>query len=91
MWETGQMLNNSNVHSENLADLQEPDIDWETAVDYNGNDSETGIVVPEYECPLTEEEMDELQTLIDPTDPNVTDEQLYIVCYEHVKQLRTQT
>lgn len=62
-----------------LQDLQEPDIDWETAVDYNGNDSETGVVVPEYECPLTEEEMDELQTLIDPTDPNITDEQLYIV------------
>lgn len=53
-----------------LQDLQGPDIDWEIAVDYNGIDSETGAVVPEYERPLTEEEMDELQTLIDPTDPN---------------------
>ncbi|XP_061896147.1 uncharacterized protein LOC133664737 isoform X2 [Entelurus aequoreus] len=92
MWECGQMLNNSDAHSENIADLQEPDIDWETAADYNGNDSEpeTGIVVPECDCPLTEEELNELQTLIDPTDPNLTNEQLYIVCHEHVKRLRIQ-
>ncbi|XP_061910687.1 uncharacterized protein LOC133654384 [Entelurus aequoreus] len=92
MWECGQMLNNSDAHSENIADLQEPDIDWETAADYNGNDlePETDIVVPEYDCPLTEEELNELQTLIDPNDPNLTNEQLYIVCHEHVKRLRIQ-
>uniref|UniRef100_A0A672F5F4 Integrase core domain-containing protein n=1 Tax=Salarias fasciatus TaxID=181472 RepID=A0A672F5F4_SALFA len=80
-WETGRMSNNTDEHSENLA----------TAVDYNGDDPETGIVVPEYDCPLTGEEMDELQTLIDPTDPNFKDEQLYIVCNEHVQRLRTRS
>nr|XP_061823851.1 uncharacterized protein LOC133611022 [Nerophis lumbriciformis] len=92
MWECGQMFNNSDAYSENIADLQEPYIDWETAAHYNGNNSEpeTGIVVPEYDCPLTEEELNELQTLIDPTDPNLTNEQLYIVCHEHVKRLRIQ-
>ncbi|XP_072558766.1 uncharacterized protein [Paramormyrops kingsleyae] len=90
IWEISQMLN-TNAHSENLADLQEPDIDWETVVDYDGLDSETGVVVPEYECPLTEEEMNELQTLVDPTDRNITDEQLYTVCYEHIKRLQAQT
>lgn len=51
-------------------------------MDFSGLDSETGVVVPEYECPLT---------LVDPADPNISDEQLYIVCYENIKQLRTQT
>ncbi|XP_057216619.1 uncharacterized protein LOC130570364 isoform X2 [Triplophysa rosa] len=90
IWEIAQMLN-TNVHSENLEDLQEPDIDWETAVDFERLDTESGIVVPEYECPLTVEMMNELQTLVDPTDPSLTDEQLYIVCYEHIKLLRTQS
>lgn len=90
IWEIAQMLN-TNVHSENLEDLQEPDIDWETAVDFERLDTERGIVVPEYECPLTVEMMNELQTLVDPTDPSVTDEQLYIVCYEHIKRLQIQS
>uniref|UniRef100_A0A671PPR6 Integrase core domain-containing protein n=1 Tax=Sinocyclocheilus anshuiensis TaxID=1608454 RepID=A0A671PPR6_9TELE len=68
---------------------------WEIAQMLNTNtvccglDSETGIIVPEYECPLVEEMMTELQTLVDPTDPNITDEQLYIACYEHIKRLQT--
>ncbi|XP_057196581.1 uncharacterized protein LOC130558026 [Triplophysa rosa] len=65
IWEIAQMLN-TNVHSENLEDLQEPDIDWETAVDFERLDTESGIVVPEYEFPLTVEMMNELQTLVDP-------------------------
>ncbi|XP_052473580.1 uncharacterized protein LOC128030120 [Carassius gibelio] len=88
IWEIARMLN-TNVHSENFADLQEPDIDWDTAVDFDGPDSETGVIVPEYECPLTEEEMTELQSLVDQADPNIDDEQLYILCYQHIKRLQT--
>ncbi|XP_016092863.1 uncharacterized protein [Sinocyclocheilus grahami] len=47
---------------ENLEDIQEPDIDWEVAADYHGENVDGAVLVPEFECPLNEEELAELNT-----------------------------
>ncbi|ROL45081.1 hypothetical protein DPX16_22884 [Anabarilius grahami] len=88
IWEIARMLNTA-VDSDNPEAIQEPDIDWETAADFDHLESESGVVVPEYESPLTAEMMNELHSLVDPLDLNINDEQLYIICYEHIKRLRT--
>ncbi|XP_067266374.1 uncharacterized protein [Chanodichthys erythropterus] len=88
IWEIARMLNTA-VDSDNPEAIQEPDIDWETAADFDHLESESGVVVPEYESPMTAEMMNELHSLVDPLDLNINDEQLYIICYEHIKRLRT--
>ncbi|KAK7889111.1 hypothetical protein WMY93_024671 [Mugilogobius chulae] len=62
MWTLGLMLHPSN-QPENLQDIEEPDIDWEVASNYRP-DVTCGIVVPEYESPLSTEQEDELQLLL---------------------------
>ncbi|XP_067233057.1 uncharacterized protein [Chanodichthys erythropterus] len=88
IWEIARMLNTA-VDSDDPEAIQEPDIDWETAADFDHLESESGVVVPEYESPMTAEMMNELHSLVDPLDLNINDEQLYIICYEHIKRLRT--
>uniref|UniRef100_A0A3Q1AXH4 Integrase core domain-containing protein n=1 Tax=Amphiprion ocellaris TaxID=80972 RepID=A0A3Q1AXH4_AMPOC len=48
----------------NLKDLQDPGIDWESAV--LQEDSNGTVVVPEVECPLDNEALEELQRTINP-------------------------
>uniref|UniRef100_A0A3P8U8Y1 Integrase catalytic domain-containing protein n=1 Tax=Amphiprion percula TaxID=161767 RepID=A0A3P8U8Y1_AMPPE len=49
---------------ERLEDLQDPGIDWESAV--LQEDSNGTVVVPEVECPLDNEALEELQRTINP-------------------------
>lgn len=44
--------------------MQDEDSGWDTA---SPDQPSRGIVVPPVECPLTEEHMAQLQTVIDPT------------------------
>ncbi|RXN39045.1 hypothetical protein ROHU_000564 [Labeo rohita] len=65
-------------------DIEEPDIDWDAAADY-GEDVDGVIVVPEFECPLNEQQLVELQVLIEENgDTDTTD--LYLLCHEYVLQ-----
>ncbi|XP_041832737.1 uncharacterized protein LOC121634267 [Melanotaenia boesemani] len=55
---------------ERLEDLQDPAIDWESAV--LCEDSHGAVVIPELECPLHEEALEELQRNINPLDRSQT-------------------
>lgn len=52
--------------------------------DYNGEDEDTGIVVPEFDCPLMRVDLAELQSILQQTDPNTPVKELYILCREYV-------
>ncbi|KAG7492932.1 hypothetical protein MATL_G00021170 [Megalops atlanticus] len=68
---------------ENLEDIQEPDIDWDVSADY-GEDVDGVIVVPEFESPLNEQQLAELQLLIDQNDGDTDTRNLYLLCHEYV-------
>ncbi|XP_050958050.1 uncharacterized protein LOC127159193 [Labeo rohita] len=83
IWHSGMMLRPID-QPENLEDIEEPDIDWDAAADY-GEDVDGVIVVPEFECPLNEQQLVELQVLIEENgDTDTTD--LYLLCHEYVLQ-----
>ncbi|RXN11478.1 hypothetical protein ROHU_030006 [Labeo rohita] len=65
-------------------DIEEPDIDWDVAADY-GEDVDGVIVVPEFECPLNEQQLVELQVLIEENGDTDTRD-LYLLCHEYVLQ-----
>ncbi|KTG43905.1 hypothetical protein cypCar_00048876 [Cyprinus carpio] len=65
-------------------DVEEPDIDWDVAADY-GEDVDGVIVVPEFECPLNEQQLVELQVLIEENGDTDTRD-LYLLCHEYVLQ-----
>ncbi|KAG1930591.1 hypothetical protein F2P79_022156 [Pimephales promelas] len=83
IWHTGMMLRPID-QPENLEDIEEPDIDWDVAADY-GEDVDGVIVVPEFECPLNEQQLVELQVLIEENGDTDTRD-LYLVCHEYVLQ-----
>lgn len=62
----------------NFQDIQEPDNDWDLAADY-GVDVDGVLVVPEFDCPLNEEQLAEVQMLIDESgDADIR--RLYLLC-----------
>ncbi|CAK6963515.1 uncharacterized protein LOC128367698 [Scomber scombrus] len=61
---------NSTDEADNAEDLQELDIDWETALYCNEFHQESGVVVPEFPSPLTEQDIRHLQAVVDPTGPS---------------------
>lgn len=63
-------------------DVEEPDIDWDVAAHY-GEDADGVIVVPEFECPLNEQQLAELQLLIDENEDTDTRTR-YLLCREYV-------
>lgn len=49
-----------------LQELQGPDIDWEGVILQEGTNANGAVVVPEIECPLDDEALEELQRTVDP-------------------------
>ncbi len=64
--------------------IQEPDVDWEVAADYHGENVDGAVLVPKFECPLNEGELAELNTLIHQSDLNTPLTDLYVLCCEYV-------
>ncbi|KAK1906471.1 Tryptophan synthase alpha chain, partial [Dissostichus eleginoides] len=69
LWQLG-LLQNSTDEAENVEDLQELDIDWESALYCDESLQESGLVVPEFPTPINEQDMADLQAAVDPTDPS---------------------
>ncbi|CAL8373226.1 unnamed protein product [Arctogadus glacialis] len=68
---------------ENIRDIEEPDIDWDIAVDHNG-EAEGGIVVPQIDCPVSEEQREGVQAFLDQSDPDMEARELYLLCREYL-------
>ncbi|KAI7789387.1 hypothetical protein IRJ41_018294, partial [Triplophysa rosa] len=78
-WHIG-LLHTQLEQPDNLEDIQEPDIDWEVAAEHDGADVDGAVLVPEFECPLNEQELAELDALIHHNDPNTPPTDLYAIC-----------
>ncbi|KAL7382076.1 hypothetical protein ABVT39_016675 [Epinephelus coioides] len=63
-------------------DIQEPDNDWDAAADY-GEDVDGVLVVPEFHCPLNEQQLSEVQMLIEQNVDTDTGN-LYLLCRQYV-------
>ncbi|CAL8368819.1 unnamed protein product [Boreogadus saida] len=68
---------------ENIEDIEEPDIDWDIAVDHNG-EAEGGIVVPQIDCPVSEEQREGVLAFLDQSDPDMEARELYLLCREYL-------
>ncbi|KAM4556018.1 uncharacterized protein V3H82_015977 isoform 1-T1 [Fundulus diaphanus] len=81
LWHTGMMLYPMD-QPENLEDIEEPDIDWDVAAEYDGH-VDGAIVVPEFPCPLNEQQLAEVQLLLEnEAESDVTE--LFLLCREYV-------
>ncbi|KAJ4947507.1 hypothetical protein JOQ06_009542 [Pogonophryne albipinna] len=65
---------------------EEPDVDWEIAADHDGEEEDAGIVVPEFDCPLSPEDITELESVFQQIDPNTPVKELYLLCREYVAE-----
>ncbi len=68
-------------------DIQEPDIDWDVAADGDGEDGEDVdgvLVVPEFDRPLNEQQLAEVQMLINENEGDTDNRNLYLLCRENV-------
>ncbi|KAJ8369396.1 hypothetical protein SKAU_G00094240 [Synaphobranchus kaupii] len=89
MWQMGLLQNNIDEpeNVEVVYYLQGLDIDSESATDHE--ESDAGIVVPEFESPLNEEEVANLRSTIDPTAPSDSHgRDLYVLSLHYLQQLR---
>ncbi|XP_041838357.1 uncharacterized protein LOC121638006 isoform X2 [Melanotaenia boesemani] len=84
LWQTGMMLQPIN-QPENLEDIQEPDIDWDIAADFR-EDVHGAVVVPEFDCPVTEDQLVECQNLIN-NNSDLDSRSLYLMCREYLSTL----
>ncbi|KAK5923204.1 hypothetical protein CgunFtcFv8_000196 [Champsocephalus gunnari] len=66
--------------------LQEPDVDWEIAADHDGEEEDAGIVVHEFDCPLSPEDITELESVFQQIDPNTPVKELCLLCREYVAE-----
>ncbi|XP_031172966.1 uncharacterized protein LOC116062437 [Sander lucioperca] len=82
LWQLG-LMNTDIEQPENIEDIEEPDIDWDIATDHDG-EMEGAIVVPEIECPLSEEQREGVQSLIQDNDPVTPARELYLLCCEYL-------
>ncbi|KAL2102046.1 hypothetical protein ACEWY4_003807 [Coilia grayii] len=64
-------------------DIEEPDIDWDIAIDHNG-EKDGAIVVPQIDCPLSEEKREGVQALLEQSDPDLDPRELYLLCHEYL-------
>ncbi|KAG9272302.1 hypothetical protein AMEX_G13287 [Astyanax mexicanus] len=80
LWRIGML--HTTIHQPE--DIQEPDVDWDMAALYGEEDADVGVIVPEFNCPLPQEDMRELQSLIDATDTNIPVTEQYMLCREFV-------
>lgn len=66
-------------------ELQMPEIDWESSGFLNTSDS--GVQVPIFQNPLTEQEFDQLKQMVDPLAPSdVFGSDLYLATLDYVEQ-----
>ncbi|XP_059212948.1 uncharacterized protein LOC131991512 [Centropristis striata] len=66
LWDLG-LLQNSTHEADNVEEL---DIDWESALDSEETLPEAGVIVPEFPMPLTEGQIVDLQAAVDPMEPS---------------------
>ncbi|XP_033974523.1 uncharacterized protein LOC117473135 isoform X2 [Trematomus bernacchii] len=81
LWQLGLMQTNIDQPES----PEEPDVDWEIAADHDGEE-DAGIVVPEFDCPLSPEDITELQSIFQQIDPNTPVKELYLLCREYVAE-----
>ncbi|XP_034005839.1 uncharacterized protein LOC117497916 isoform X1 [Trematomus bernacchii] len=81
LWQLGLMQTNIDQPES----PEEPDVDWEIAADHDGEE-DAGIVVPEFDCPLSPEDITELQSVFQQIDPNTPVKELYLLCREYVAE-----
>ena len=60
-----------------------PDIDWDIAIDHNG-EAEGVIEVPHIECPVSEEQREGVQAFLDQSNPDMDARELYLLCREYL-------
>ncbi|RVE63433.1 hypothetical protein OJAV_G00136230 [Oryzias javanicus] len=81
LWHIGHMQDLD--ESKRLQDLQEPGVNWEGVV--LQEDPDSGVVVPEVECPLNEETLEVLTRSINPLEhSNSNGYDLYLRFLQHV-------
>uniref|UniRef100_A0A3P9HD15 Integrase catalytic domain-containing protein n=1 Tax=Oryzias latipes TaxID=8090 RepID=A0A3P9HD15_ORYLA len=83
LWQTGMMLHPTN-EPENLQDIHEPDLDWDVATDFG--DVQGAVVVPEFDCPITEDQLVECQNFID-DNRDLDNRSLFLIIREHLATL----
>ncbi|XP_018922846.1 uncharacterized protein LOC109049637 [Cyprinus carpio] len=82
LWEVG-LMQNSISEIENLEDVENCDIDWESAIFHEEPLTVFGVVVPELLPPLNEQEMRSLQAAVDPTVTSHSNgRDIYIQCFD---------
>ncbi|XP_067249285.1 uncharacterized protein [Chanodichthys erythropterus] len=82
LWQIG-MMHTNNDRSERYEDIEEPDLDWDVAATYDACE-DLGVVVPEFECPLSADGLRALEHLLNSTGPNIPVKELYLLCREFV-------
>ncbi|KAK1903624.1 ATP-dependent helicase/deoxyribonuclease subunit B [Dissostichus eleginoides] len=82
LWQLGLMQTNMDQPES----PEEPDVDWEVAADHDGEEEDAGNVVPEFDCPLSPEDITELQSVFQQIDPNTPVKELYLLCREYVAE-----
>ncbi|XP_048010685.1 uncharacterized protein LOC125262115 [Megalobrama amblycephala] len=82
LWEVG-LMQNSISELENLEDVEDCDMDWESAIFHEEPLTAFGVVVPELLPPLNEQEMRSLQAAVDPTVTSHSNgRDIYIQCFD---------
>lgn len=67
---TGHLKHAAHLPAALCVPLQQLDIDWESALCCDDFLPESGLVVPEFPSPLTEQDIRHLQAVVDPTGPS---------------------
>ncbi|XP_076842089.1 uncharacterized protein LOC143486124 [Brachyhypopomus gauderio] len=82
LWIMG--MRNTNINQpEDAEDIEEPDIDWDIATTHSG-EMDGEIVVPQIEPPLSEQQRQGVQLLIEQSDPDMSARDLYLTCREYI-------
>ncbi|KAA0721574.1 hypothetical protein E1301_Tti023704 [Triplophysa tibetana] len=64
-------------------DIEEADLDWDVAASYEACE-DLGVVVPEFECPLSSDGLNGLEDLQNLTGSNTPATEMYLLCREFV-------
>ncbi|KAA0710510.1 hypothetical protein E1301_Tti012592 [Triplophysa tibetana] len=73
LWQIGLMQTN----------IEEADLDWDVAASYEACE-DLGVVVPEFECPLSSDGLNGLEDLQNLTGSNTPATEMYLLCREFV-------
>ncbi|KAA0712497.1 hypothetical protein E1301_Tti021508 [Triplophysa tibetana] len=82
LWQIGLMQTNIDQLDSN-EDIEEADLDWDVAASYEACE-DLGVVVPEFECPLSSDGLNGLEDLQNLTGSNTPATEMYLLCREFV-------